>query len=73
LHTGEVELRDHDVGGIAVHIAARVMALARPGEILTSRTIRDLVAGSGISADDRGLHALKGLDETWQLFAITRP
>jgi class 3 adenylate cyclase len=73
LHTGEVELRDHDVGGIAVHIAARVMALAGPGEILTSRTIRDLVAGSGISADDRGLHALKGLDETWQLFAITRP
>jgi class 3 adenylate cyclase len=73
LHTGEVELRDHDVGGIAVHIAARVMALAGPGEILTSRTIRDLVAGSGISVDDRGLHALKGLDETWQLFAITRP
>jgi class 3 adenylate cyclase len=73
LHTGEVELRDHDVGGIAVHIAARVMALARPGEILASRTIRDLVAGSGISVDDRGLHALKGLDETWQLFAITRP
>jgi class 3 adenylate cyclase len=73
LHTGEVELRDDDVGGIAVHIAARVMALAGPGEILTSRTIRDLVAGSGISVDDRGLHALKGLDETWQLFAITRP
>jgi hypothetical protein len=49
------------------------MALAGLGEILTSRTIRDLVAGSGISVDDRGLHALKGLDETWQLFAITRP
>jgi class 3 adenylate cyclase len=73
LHTGEVELRDHDVGGIAVHIAARVMGTGRPGEILISRTIRDLVAGSGISADDRGLQALKGLDETWQLFAITRP
>jgi class 3 adenylate cyclase len=73
LHTGEVELRDNDVGGIAVHIAARVMALAGPSEILASRTIRDLVAGSGVSVDDRGLHALKGLDETWQLFAITRP
>jgi class 3 adenylate cyclase len=49
------------------------MGTGRPGEILISRTIRDLVAGSGISADDRGLQALKGLDETWQLFAIIRP
>jgi class 3 adenylate cyclase len=54
LHTGEVELRDRDVGSIAVHIAARVMAAAGPGEILTSRTVRDLVVGSDITLNDRG-------------------
>jgi class 3 adenylate cyclase len=73
LHTGEVELRDDDVGGIGVHIAARVMAAAASGEILTSRTVRDLVVGSDIAAEDRGTHTLKGIDGTWQLFAITRP
>jgi class 3 adenylate cyclase len=72
LHAGEVELRDHDVGGIAVHIAARVMALAGSGEILTSRTVRDLVAGANITVEDRGPHALKGIEDTWQLFAVTR-
>jgi class 3 adenylate cyclase len=70
LHTGEVEQRDDDVGGIAVHIAARIMAAAGPGEILTSRTVRDLVVGSDIALDDRGPQPLKGIEGTWQLFTI---
>jgi class 3 adenylate cyclase len=70
LHTGEVELRDGDVGGIAVHIAARVMAAAGSGEILVSRTVRDLIAGSAIALEDRGSHRLKGVEGTWQLFAV---
>jgi class 3 adenylate cyclase len=73
LHTGEVELRDNDVGGLAVHIAARVMAAASPGEILVSRTVRDLVAGSDVTLEDRGLHLLKGIDGDWQLLAVARP
>jgi class 3 adenylate cyclase len=72
LHTGEVELRDNDVGGIAVHIAARVMAAAGQGEILVSRTVRDLVAGSDVTLEDRGMYLLKGLDGDWQLLAVTR-
>jgi class 3 adenylate cyclase len=71
LHTGEIELRDADVGGIAVHIAARVMAAAAPDEILTSSTVRDLVVGSEIAMTDRGPHPLKGVDGTWQLFAAS--
>jgi class 3 adenylate cyclase len=70
LHTGEVELHDVDLAGIAVHIAARVNALAAPGEVLVSRTVKDLVAGSGLQFTDRGLHALKGVPEKWQLFAV---
>jgi class 3 adenylate cyclase len=70
LHTGEVELRDRDIGGIAVHIAARVMAAAGPGEILTSRTVRDLVVGSDITLNDRGPQPLKGVEGTWQLFTL---
>jgi class 3 adenylate cyclase len=73
LHTGEVELRDGDVGGIAVHIAARVMAAAGPGEILTSRTVRDLTVGSDIVLDDRGTQSLRGVEGTWQLFAVVGP
>jgi class 3 adenylate cyclase len=73
LHTGEVELRDGDVGGIAVHIAARVMAAAGPGEILASRTVRDLIVGSDIVLDDRGTHPLRGVEGTWQLFAVVGP
>jgi class 3 adenylate cyclase len=69
LHTGEIELRDGDVGGIAVHIAARVMAAAEPGRIVTSRTVHDLVVGSDIAMDDLGARPLKGVDGTWQLFA----
>jgi class 3 adenylate cyclase len=70
LHAGEVELRDGDVGGIAVHIAARVMAAAGPGEILTSGTVRDLVVGSSTVLEDRGTQPLKGVEGTWRLFSL---
>ena len=70
LHTGEIELRTDDVGGIAVHIGARVAALARPGEVLVSRTVKDLVAGSGLAFADRGRHSLKGVADKWQLYAL---
>ncbi|HXB14354.1 MAG TPA: adenylate/guanylate cyclase domain-containing protein [Solirubrobacteraceae bacterium] len=69
LHTGELEVMGGDVGGIAVNIGARVGALARPGEVLVSRTVTDLVAGSGIDFEDRGGHVLKGVPGEWQLFA----
>ena len=70
LHTGEVERRDHDIGGIAVHIAQRVSDLAAPGEVLVSRTVVDLVAGSGLEFSRRGDHELKGVKGTWQLFSV---
>jgi len=71
LHTGEVEVMDgDDVGGIAVHIAARVGSLAGAGEVLASSTVKDLVAGSGISFVDRGEQALKGIPDAWRLFAV---
>jgi class 3 adenylate cyclase len=70
IHTGEIDLRGDDVGGIAVHIAARVQAAADPGEVLVSRTVRDLVAGSGIELHDRGTHALRGVTEPWQLYGV---
>jgi len=73
LHTGEIELRHGDVGGIGVHIAARVMAAAAPGEILVSRTVHDLVTGSGIALRDRGVHRLKGVQGDWQLLAVEGP
>jgi class 3 adenylate cyclase len=69
VHTGEVEHRDADLGGIAVHIAARVAATAEPGDVLVSRTVADLVAGSDIQLTDRGEHTLKGIPEPWRLFA----
>ena len=69
LHTGEIEAGEDDVRGIAVHIAARVAALAGPGEVLASRTVRDLVAGSGIRFLERGRHALHGLQEPMELYA----
>jgi class 3 adenylate cyclase/pimeloyl-ACP methyl ester carboxylesterase len=72
LHTGEVDLVDVDVGGIAVHIGARVSAKAAPGETLVSSTVKDLVVGSGIGFEDRGTHALKGVPGQWHLFAVTR-
>ena len=70
LHTGECEVMGEDIGGIAVHTAARVSALAEPGEVLVSRTVKDLVAGSGLEFSDRGVHSLKGVPDTWQLFAV---
>jgi class 3 adenylate cyclase len=70
VHTGEVQLRGDDVGGIAVHFAARVMAAAGPGEVLVSGTVHDLVAGSDYVLEDRGAHALKGLSGEWRLFAV---
>lgn len=69
IHTGEIELRGSDIGGLAVHIAARVSSLAGPGEVLTSRTVKDLVVGSGITLAPRGSHRLKGVEESWELFA----
>ena len=73
IHTGEVELRGDDVGGIAVHLAARIMATGDPGEILVSGTVRDLVMGSALTFRDRGAHALKGIDGRWQLYAAVDP
>jgi class 3 adenylate cyclase len=70
LHTGEVEQRGEDIGGIGVHIAARVMAAAEAGEVLVSRTVRDLVVGSEFRFEDRGAYALKGVEGDWQLFAL---
>jgi class 3 adenylate cyclase len=72
LHAGEVELRGDDIGGLAVHIASRVSAMAGPGEVLVTGTVRDLVVGSGIIFDDRGRHNLKGLPDEWQVLAVER-
>jgi class 3 adenylate cyclase len=69
LHSGEVSRRNGDVTGIAVHIGARVSTVADPGEVLVTRTVRDLVAGSGIEFDDRGVHSLKGVADPWALYA----
>jgi class 3 adenylate cyclase len=71
LHTGEVTQRNGDVAGLAVHIGARVSAAAAPGEVLVTRTVRDLVAGSGIAFADRGLYALKGVEDPWELYATS--
>jgi len=69
-HTGEIELLGADVGGIAVHIGARVGALAGPSEVLVSSTVKDLVAGSGLVFEDRGERTLKGVPESWHLYAV---
>jgi class 3 adenylate cyclase len=70
LHTGECEVRGDDIGGIAVHIGARVSALAGPNDVLVSSTLRDLVIGSGLGFEDRGAHQLKGVPGEWRLFAV---
>ncbi|OBA97113.1 hypothetical protein A5662_17095 [Mycobacteriaceae bacterium 1482268.1] len=70
LHTGECEVRGDDIGGIAVHIGARVRALAGPNEVLVSSTLRDLVIGSGLAFEERGTHRLKGVPDEWRLFAV---
>jgi pimeloyl-ACP methyl ester carboxylesterase len=72
LHTGECEIIGGKVGGIAVHTGARVAARAAPGEVLVSGTVRDLIAGSGIELEDRGVHALKGIPGEWRLLAVVR-
>jgi class 3 adenylate cyclase/pimeloyl-ACP methyl ester carboxylesterase len=72
LHTGECELLDGKVAGIAVHTGARVSSLAQPGEVLVSSTVKDLVAGSGITFEDRGAHELKGIPGEWRVYAVTR-
>jgi pimeloyl-ACP methyl ester carboxylesterase len=71
LHTGEIEVRGRDIGGIAVHAAARVMAHSQPSEVLVSRVVTDLVAGAGLKFAERGSHELKGLPGRWDLFAAT--
>lgn len=70
LHTGECEVRGDDLGGLAVHIAARIGSAADPGEVVVSSTVKDLVIGSGIEFEDRGEHELKGVPGTWKLFAV---
>jgi class 3 adenylate cyclase len=72
VHTGEVELRSYGVNGIGVHIANRVMAAAGPSEVMVSRTVVDLVAGSGLEFEPRGEHVLKGVSGSWQLYALAR-
>ena len=71
LHTGEVEVREEDVAGMAIHVAARVAGMAGAGEVLVSSTVKDLVAGSGIAFEDRGEHELKGVPQAWRLFSVT--
>ena len=70
VHTGEVELRGDDVAGVAVHIGARVASLGGAGDVLVTRTVTDLVAGSGLEFADRGEHDLKGLPGAWQIYAV---
>ncbi len=71
LHTGECEVRGDDIGGIGVHIGARVSALAGPNDVLVSSTLRDLVIGSGLEFEDHGAHTLKGVPGEWKLFRVT--
>ncbi len=71
VHTGEVELASDDVRGIAVHIASRVANLGNANDVLVSRTVKDLVAGSGITFEDRGSHRLKGMPDEWHLYRAT--
>ena len=71
LHTGECEVTDGKIAGIAVSIGARISSLAAPGEVLVSSTVKDLVAGSGLGFEDRGDHQLRGIPETWRLFALS--
>ena len=70
VHTGEVELAENDVRGIAVHIASRVAGLGKANDVIVSRTVKDLVAGSGLAFEDFGTHSLKGIPDAWQLFRV---
>jgi class 3 adenylate cyclase len=73
IHAGEIELRGADVGGIAVHMAARMMSLAQAGEVVVSRTVRNLTAGSRLAFEPRDVHVLKGIPDSWELYACTAP
>ncbi len=73
IHSGEIEVFEADVGGIAVHIGARVVAAAGPSEVLVSRTVKDAVIGSSIDFEDRGVHQLKGVPGQWELYAASLP
>jgi class 3 adenylate cyclase len=73
LHTGEIEIEPDDIAGLAVHICARISALAGPGELLVSSTVKDLVVGSGLDFEDRGTHELKGVPGEWRLYAVHSP
>jgi class 3 adenylate cyclase len=70
VHTGEFERRGEDLGGLGVNIGSRVMAMAGPGEVWVSRTVKDLTIGSGLKFADRGRHALKGVPDEWELYAL---
>ena len=70
VHVGEIETKGEDVTGVAVHVAARVAALAGPSEVLVSRTVRDLTAGSGLAFEDAGEHELKGVPDRWRLYRV---
>jgi len=70
IHAGEIQLKSEEISGIAVHIAARIAAIASPGEACVSKTVRDLVAGSGLVFEDRGIHQLRGLPEQIHLYAM---
>ena len=72
LHTGECQVKGDSLEGLAIHIAARVSGTAKAGEIVVSSTVKDLVAGSGISFVDAGAHELKGVPDQWQLFSVQR-
>jgi class 3 adenylate cyclase len=73
IHAGEVEFRGDAITGLSVHIAARVCALADPDEVLATRTVKDVLVGSGFDFTDRGTHTLKGVPDSWQLFSVRRP
>ena len=73
VHTGEVEVRGHGIGGLAVHIGARVAAVAASGEVVVSSTVKELLAGSGIEFADRGERELKGVPGRWRLYVVTAP
>ncbi len=70
LHTGEIERRGDDISGVGVHIAARIAQIADPGQVLVSSTVRDLVVGSGITFEDRGVHSLRGIPDDWRLLSV---
>ena len=70
VHTGEVQIMDKEIGGLTVHIGARVMDFAGPNEVLVSSTVKDITAGAGLRFEDRGIHALKGVPDKWHLFSV---